>query len=130
MENNIIKLCFFFNLKKFHSSYGSLSYDPSIFFLRDIKPDVRCIFFSNGIKNLFDPFDIVSRIRSTILLTRSSFVDERVTTAIDSSLVLCLYTVIYGICLYTIVRSTNSKIEIYKRIKVIIITSGEFTFSR
>lgn len=103
---------------------------PSIFFLRDIKPDVRCIFFSNGIKNSFDPFDIVSRIRSTILLTRSSFVDERVTTAIDSSLVLCLYTVIYGICLYTIVRSTNSKIEIYKRIKVIIITSGEFTFSR
>lgn len=96
---------------------------PSIFFLRDIKPDVRCIFFSNGIKNSFDPFDIVSRIRSTILLTRSSFVDERVTTAIDSSLVLCLYT-------ESIVRSTNSKIEIYKRIKVIIITSGEFTFSR
>lgn len=123
MENNIIKLRFFFNLKKFHSSYGSLSYDPSIFFLRDIKPDVRCIFFSNGIKNSFDPFDIVSRIRSTILLTRSSFVDERVTTAIDSSLVLCLYT-------ESIVRSTNSKIEIYKRIKVIIITSGEFTFSR
>lgn len=123
MENNIIKLRFFFNLKKFHSSYGSLSYDPSIFFLRDIKPDVRCIFFSNGIKNSFDPFDIVSRIRSTILLTRSSFVDERVTTAIDSSLVLCLYT-------ESIVRSTNSKIEIYKRIKVIITTSGEFTFSR
>lgn len=123
MENNIIKLRFFFNLKKFHSSYGSLSYDPSIFFLRDIKPDVRCIFFSNGIKNSFDPFDIVSHIRSTILLTRSSFVDERVTTAIDSSLVLCLYT-------ESIVRSTNSKIEIYKRIKVIIITSGEFTFSR
>lgn len=96
---------------------------PSIFFLRDIKPDVRCIFFSNGIKNSFDPFDIASRIRSTILLTRSSFVDERVTTAIDSSLVLCLYT-------ESIVRSTNSKIEIYKRIKVIIITSGEFTFSR
>lgn len=96
---------------------------PSIFFLRDIKPDVRCIFFSNGIKNSFDPFDIVSRIRSTILLTRSSFVDERVTTAIDSSLVLCLYT-------ESIVRSTNSKIEIYKRIKVIITTSGEFTFSR
>lgn len=96
---------------------------PSIFFLRDIKPDVRCIFFSNGIKNSFDPFDIVSHIRSTILLTRSSFVDERVTTAIDSSLVLCLYT-------ESIVRSTNSKIEIYKRIKVIIITSGEFTFSR
>lgn len=100
-------------------------YDPTSFnfFLRDIKPDVRCIFFSNGIKNSFDPFDIVSRIRSTILLTRSSFVDERVTTAIDSSLVLCLYT-------ESIVRSTNSKIEIYKRIKVIIITSGEFTFSR
>lgn len=96
---------------------------PSIFFLRDIKPDVRCIFFSNGIKNSFDPFDIVSRIRSTILLTRSSFVGERVTTAIDSSLVLCLYT-------ESIVRSTNSKIEIYKRIKVIITTSGEFTFSR
>lgn len=81
--------------------------------------------FSNGmaIKNSFDPFDIVSRIRSTILLTRSSFVDERVTTAIDSSLVLCLYT-------ESIVRSTNSKIEIYKRIKVIITTSAEFTFSR
>ena len=61
--------------------------------LRNARIYIVCICICMVIKKSFDPFDIASRIRSSIFLTRrTSFVDGRITTAIDSSLVVCLYT--------------------------------------